>query len=407
MRSPTRHDTGRWRKTSSPECVGYVVEGGGVTVHHAGDVDFSDHRVFDDIGKRFAIDATLLPIGGMMPVWYYRSRRARMDQGVHIDPDCALDIYERLGAKALVPVHWGTLHLRLGLPSMPRRRLAKIALARDASGVHILVHGERLALADTRRHARAALVVRQDLVARRGARRRRRSSRVPRHHSSLPSPARGAQRVIEIQSASTRRRSRSDLENAQRRCRRALQAPRVRARGRARCAPPHDPSLEANAQLYDQLARAWDRAFAPDATPVARFEALRYARRIDLALGGYYADELDAHLRETAPLAATIYATRPQSRRSRARAHDLRCARRSGRPARRRASLAGPDTSEMDFVDHVADGSCTGAGGPVVDRRVVAGGDERGPVVRVRVLRLRRDLVLDRRAARSCAPGRP
>jgi L-ascorbate metabolism protein UlaG (beta-lactamase superfamily) len=142
----TRHDTGRWKKTSSPECVGYVVEGGGVTVHHAGDVDFSDHRVFDDIGKRFAIDATLLPIGGMMPVWYYRSRRARMDQGVHIDPDCALDIYERLGAKALIPVHWGTLHLRLGLPSMPRRRLAKIVLARGASGVNILSHGERLAL---------------------------------------------------------------------------------------------------------------------------------------------------------------------------------------------------------------------------------------------------------------------
>jgi hypothetical protein len=70
----------------------------------------------------------------------------------------------------------------------------------------------------------------------------------------------------------------------------------------------HDPSLEANAQLYDQLARAWDRAFAQDASPVTRFEALRYARRIDLAFGGYYANELNDHLRETAPVAATIYA---------------------------------------------------------------------------------------------------
>jgi len=70
----------------------------------------------------------------------------------------------------------------------------------------------------------------------------------------------------------------------------------------------HDPSLEANAQLYDQLARAWDRAFAQDASPITRFEALRYARRIDLAFGGYYANELNDHLRETAPLAATIYA---------------------------------------------------------------------------------------------------
>jgi hypothetical protein len=70
----------------------------------------------------------------------------------------------------------------------------------------------------------------------------------------------------------------------------------------------HDPSLEPNAQLYDQLARAWDRAFAQDASPIARFEALRFARRIDLAFGGYYANELNDHLRETAPVAATIYA---------------------------------------------------------------------------------------------------
>ena len=84
----------------------------------------------------------------MMPVWYYRTRRHLMDQGIHIDPDCALDIFERLGAKNLVPVHWGTLHLRLGLPSMPRRRLAKIAAERSASGVRILAHGEALALDD-------------------------------------------------------------------------------------------------------------------------------------------------------------------------------------------------------------------------------------------------------------------
>ncbi len=142
----TRHDNGRWRKSASPECVGYVVSGAGSTLHHAGDVDFSDHSVFDAIGKRFSIDATMLPIGGMMPVWYYRTRRQRLDQGIHIDPDCALEIFERLGARTLVPIHWGTVHLRLGLPSMPRRRLAKVAAQRNAAGVRILGHGERLPL---------------------------------------------------------------------------------------------------------------------------------------------------------------------------------------------------------------------------------------------------------------------
>jgi L-ascorbate metabolism protein UlaG (beta-lactamase superfamily) len=83
----------------------------------------------------------------MMPVWYYRRRRDWLDRGIHIDPDCALDIYERLGARTMVPVHWGTLHLRLGLPSMPRRRLAKVAATRGVRGVQILAHGNALALA--------------------------------------------------------------------------------------------------------------------------------------------------------------------------------------------------------------------------------------------------------------------
>ncbi len=142
----TRHDFGRWRKRDLPEAVGYVVAGSGITLHHAGDVDFSDHSIFDDIGKRFSIDAALLPIGGMFPVWYYRRRRHWLDRGIHIDPDCALDIYERLGARQMVPVHWGTLHLRMGLPSMPRRRLAKVASVRDVAGVKILGHGDALEL---------------------------------------------------------------------------------------------------------------------------------------------------------------------------------------------------------------------------------------------------------------------
>jgi L-ascorbate metabolism protein UlaG (beta-lactamase superfamily) len=143
---PTRHDFGRWRKGDAPEALGYVVTDGRATLHHAGDVDFSDHAVFDEIGKRHAIDAALLPIGGMMPVWYYRWRRRALDRGVHIDPDCALEIFERLGAKALVPVHWGTLNLRLGPPSMPRRRLEQVAAARGVERVRVLAHGERLEL---------------------------------------------------------------------------------------------------------------------------------------------------------------------------------------------------------------------------------------------------------------------
>ncbi|MCE9572924.1 MAG: MBL fold metallo-hydrolase [Deltaproteobacteria bacterium] len=144
---PTRHDGGRWRKSDTTMCNGYVAMAEGHAVHHAGDVDFSEHAVFDAIGKDFQLDASLLPIGGMLPVWYYRWRKGAHDRGVHIDPDCALDIFERLGARTLVPVHWGTVNLRLGPPSMARRRLLAIANQRGADHrVRVLDHGERLPL---------------------------------------------------------------------------------------------------------------------------------------------------------------------------------------------------------------------------------------------------------------------
>jgi L-ascorbate metabolism protein UlaG (beta-lactamase superfamily) len=144
---PTRHDPGRWRKGDGPTCTGYVIERGGVAVHHAGDIDMSDYGVFEEIGRRYKLDATLLPIGGLLPVWYYRWRREALDRGVHIDPDTALDIARRLGARAMVPVHWGTVHLRLGPPTAPRRRLEKVAVAEGATEmVRILGHGEALGL---------------------------------------------------------------------------------------------------------------------------------------------------------------------------------------------------------------------------------------------------------------------
>ncbi len=144
---PTKHDPGRWRKGDGPSCTGYVVHRAGVAIHHAGDVDMSTYEVFDDIGKRFDLDATLLPIGGMLPVWYYRLRQRSIDQGVHIDPDTALHIFERLGARRMIPVHWGTLNLRLGPANMPRRRLEALARTRQMEDVvAVLEHGGQVVL---------------------------------------------------------------------------------------------------------------------------------------------------------------------------------------------------------------------------------------------------------------------
>lgn len=144
---PTRHDPGRWRKGDGAICCGYVIHRDGVSVHHAGDVDMSDFAVFEEIGRAHRLDVTLLPIGGMLPVWYYRWRKAAVDRGIHIDPDTALEVAERLNARAMVPVHWGTVNLRLGPPSAPRRRLLKVAEGGGKGDlVRVLGHGEALPL---------------------------------------------------------------------------------------------------------------------------------------------------------------------------------------------------------------------------------------------------------------------
>jgi L-ascorbate metabolism protein UlaG (beta-lactamase superfamily) len=146
---PTRHDSGRWRRGDAPVCTGYVLSGSGYQLHHAGDVDMSEFEVFDELGETFRLDATLLPIGGLLPVWYYRMRRRALDRGVHIDPDTALEIAGRLQARAMVPVHWGTVNLRLGPATAPRRRLEKVAADLGKTDlVRVLDHGQSLSLRD-------------------------------------------------------------------------------------------------------------------------------------------------------------------------------------------------------------------------------------------------------------------
>src|SRR5690606_54453 len=132
-------------------CVGYVLMKGGVAVHHAGDVDMSTFDVFDQIGRDFQIDATLLPIGGMLPPWYYRRKQQSLDKGVHICPETALGIAERLGATNMVPIHWGTVNLRLfHSAAAPRNQLLQIAENRGVRQlVQVLDHGQSLRLTTT------------------------------------------------------------------------------------------------------------------------------------------------------------------------------------------------------------------------------------------------------------------
>ena len=81
---------------------GFVVEGAGARVYHAGDTAYFSG--FQDIGRRFpGLDAALLPIGAYDPEWFMRSQ--------HMNPGDATQAFLDLGARRLVAMHWGTFKL--------------------------------------------------------------------------------------------------------------------------------------------------------------------------------------------------------------------------------------------------------------------------------------------------------
>jgi L-ascorbate metabolism protein UlaG (beta-lactamase superfamily) len=81
---------------------GYVIEGGGHSAYHSGDTAWFEG--FGEIGRRFPdLDAAMLPIGGYQPAWFM--------EHYHLNPEQAGRAYLDLGARRLVPMHWGTLQL--------------------------------------------------------------------------------------------------------------------------------------------------------------------------------------------------------------------------------------------------------------------------------------------------------
>jgi L-ascorbate metabolism protein UlaG (beta-lactamase superfamily) len=81
---------------------GYVIEGDGHSVYHSGDT--ASFEGFGEIGRRFPeLDVAMLPIGGYEPAWFM--------EHYHLNPEQAGRAFLDLGARRLVPMHWGTLQL--------------------------------------------------------------------------------------------------------------------------------------------------------------------------------------------------------------------------------------------------------------------------------------------------------
>jgi L-ascorbate metabolism protein UlaG (beta-lactamase superfamily) len=81
---------------------GFVVERDGRRVYHAGDSAWFDG--FAEIGRRFpGLSAALLPIGSYTPAWFM--------EPYHMNPEQAGRAFVALGARRLIPMHWGTFQL--------------------------------------------------------------------------------------------------------------------------------------------------------------------------------------------------------------------------------------------------------------------------------------------------------
>lgn len=116
--TPCHHWGARVLHDSHRGFGGYIIETGGRTIYHCGDTAFFDG--FEEIGKRFDIDLALLPIGAYDPP---------SGRDVHMNPEEAVQAFIKLGAKRMVPMHYGAFRLSYEPPDEPLQRLAAAAKA--------------------------------------------------------------------------------------------------------------------------------------------------------------------------------------------------------------------------------------------------------------------------------------
>ncbi len=104
----------------STRALSYVIRGNGPSVYFCGDSGYFSG--FAEIGRRFAPDIALLPIGGYAP----SSFRAR-----HMSPLDALTALEDLLARVLIPIHYGAFPLSYERLDEPARWLRQLVRERQ------------------------------------------------------------------------------------------------------------------------------------------------------------------------------------------------------------------------------------------------------------------------------------
>jgi len=117
--TPSKHWGARLFNDTYRGFGGYVLRGGGHSIYHSGDTAY--FQGFTEIGRRLAPEVALLPIGAYSPDNF---------RSVHTSPEDALRGFFDLGARLMVPMHFGTFRLSAEPVAEPLPRL--LAAAREA-----------------------------------------------------------------------------------------------------------------------------------------------------------------------------------------------------------------------------------------------------------------------------------
>jgi L-ascorbate metabolism protein UlaG (beta-lactamase superfamily) len=110
--TPSRHWGARVVRDVHRGYGGYVLRAGKHSVYHAGDTAYFDG--FKEIGERLNPDLALLPIGAYHPASF---------RNVHTSPEDAIQAFQDLGARWMVPMHYGTFRLSYEPVDEPVQRL--------------------------------------------------------------------------------------------------------------------------------------------------------------------------------------------------------------------------------------------------------------------------------------------
>ena len=120
--TPAHHGSdARWGKVRAL-WGGFILHHAGLTAYYAGDTAYGE--VFHEVAARTPVDVAILPIGAYAP--------REVNGQVHMDPEEALQAFRDLGARTMLPVHWGTFRLS---PEPVHEPITRLVRAWDAAGL--------------------------------------------------------------------------------------------------------------------------------------------------------------------------------------------------------------------------------------------------------------------------------